>query len=338
MGNRATPSRSFNTVKHSNRDQRKKRREQERMVLLAIFATVALLLLTLAIFLVCSIVDVINDRTPPQNEGSNNGEQNDPPVGGVTYTQITKASTDVHTGELLVVNDQYAYQFPTTAVNLKVIYDNRLKYEDIYNTYMVGQTSWKLHTTALDAFNQMMYKYYELEEDGSICITSAYRTLQDQEALGSTVRPGYSDHHTGYCVAIKQKTESGNVSLDTSHWIYQNAHKYGFIVRYPEDKSDITGVTDYLHCFRYVGVAHATYIYENGICLEEYAEILKQDYAAGTHLQINAADGNRYEVYYVPAGTDELTTISVPQNYAYTVSGDNIGGFIVTVNLNAPNA
>ncbi len=79
-------TRSFNTVKNSHRDARKKRHQQERKVLLAIFSVVALILLTLAVFLVSSLVQVIvesisngNSTLPPDNS------QNDPVT--LTYEQ-----------------------------------------------------------------------------------------------------------------------------------------------------------------------------------------------------------------------------------------------------------
>ncbi len=340
MSKRTSPSKSFNTVKHSNREQRIKRRRRERLVLLSILAVGALLALTVLIFLIASIANTVASRphgTPAESTTQTNDDTTPSNQTPLLYTQITKMNSDVHTGVLQIVNNENKYQFPTTASDLKNIYDNRLKYNEVSNTYLVGETSWKLNATALDAFNQMLYRYYELEQDGSVCITSAYRTEADQAALGSSVSPGYSDHHTGYCVAIKQKTQTGNVALDSDHWIYENCHKYGFIVRYPESKSEETGVSDYTHCLRYVGVAHATYIAEHNLCMEEYITLLQEHYTS-EHLQINGADGKTYEVYYVAAGTDDLTKISVPSNYSYTISGDNIKGFIITVDLTAPIA
>jgi D-alanyl-D-alanine carboxypeptidase len=109
-------------------------------------------------------------------------------------------------------------------------------------------------------------------------------------------------------------------------------------VRYPAHKTDETGVSDYAYCFRYVGIPHATYISEKNICLEEYVELLKTNHSGSEHLKIEGADGKSYEVYYVAAGSGDLTTLSVPSNYAYTISGDNMGGFIVTVDLSTPKA
>ena len=112
------------------------------------------------------------------------------------------------------------------------------------------------------------------------------------------------------------------------------------MVRYPEGKESITGVSNYKHCFRYVGVAHATYMYQNNLCLEEYLDLLKNSYSsAATRLTISAADGFDYDVYYVAASDSEVTTIDVPtSDFAYTVSGDNRGGFIVTVKKPVPAA
>ena len=50
----------------------------------------------------------------------------------------------------------------------------------------------------------------------------------------------------------------------------QHCHEYGFIVRYPKDKEDVTGIIYEPWHFRYVGVEAATYIMENGLCLEEF--------------------------------------------------------------------
>lgn len=343
MGNRATPNnresknyRGFNTVKHSNRDQRRQRQQRSRIVLLSIFLVVIALLLTSLVFLVCSIVDTVKSNSPDTKDPNGGLPSNSgTPSQDVTYISVTQVNDAVYTGELLVVNNNYEYHFPTAVLGLKNIYDNRLKYNDVSNTYMVGDASWKLNSTALDAFNSMLYKYYELSEDGTTLITSAYRTYDDQKNLNSSVAAGYSDHHTGYCVSLKKQTTSGRTELESDHWIYQNCHKYGFIVRYPADKSDITGVRDYTYCLRYVGVAHATYIYEHDLCLEEYVELLKSTYTSANHLKITDANQKTYEVFYVPSA-GQVTTIQVPKNYKYTVSGDNIGGFIVTVYLNEP--
>lgn len=83
--------------------------------------------------------------------------------------------------------------------------------------------------------------------------------------------PGTSEHQLGIAVDINaDKTRSTNDEVYT--WLSKNAHDYGFILRYPIGKEDITGNECEPWHFRYVGIEHAQVIYENHFCLEEYLE------------------------------------------------------------------
>ncbi len=331
MGNRATPPRSFNTIRHTQTKERAQRRQMQRAVLLSIYAVAALILIFVLLLGVLSIANAIKDQRPEQTTTDPQGSQNSPAP--IIYQQITKTSADINSGVLLMVNQNHEYHFP--AITLVKMNDLRSKVNGT-NVYQLASTDYRLQADAFDAFDAMMLKYYELSEDNSVRVSSAYRTIEDQNALpGTTIDAGYSDHHTGYCVALRYADGS---ALESDHWIYENCHKYGFVIRYPDHKSEITGVDDYKHCLRYVGVAHATYMKKNDLCLEEYVELLKSSYSSGNHLLINATDGIAYEVYYVPASSGDLTTFHVPSNYSYTVSGDNYNGFIVTVKMVAPTA
>ena len=154
---------------------------------------------------------------------------------------------------------------------------------------------------------------------------------------------GHTDHNSGYCVSF----EANFLKMDSYDWVLENCAAYGFIQRFPPDKAEITGIGkdekvgyNYEDCFRYVGIPHATYMTENDLCLEEYIELLCDSYTFdGEHLLITGIDGNEYSVYYTAVSDDDLTTLNVPSNFSYTVSGDNRGdegGFIVTVNLSDP--
>ena len=332
MGNR--DNRSFNNIRHSNRDKRRQKHRQSRLVLLAMAAVVLLLALVLVIFAICSIVDAIRSR--PEKPGENPGPSS---TGQVVYTQATLANSQVNAGELVVVNAQHSY--PDNVAGLINIYDNRGKIDgsNLYQLTSTRETATftpLIHQTAFNAFEEMMREHYNIFNEGSVVITSAYRAYKHQSGLSSSIAAGYSDHHTGYTLALKCFENGAQTDLPLTHWLYSNCSKYGFIIRYPGDKEEITGVTDYAHCFRYVGVPHALYITQNGLCLEEYVEVL-HGYTADNPLRITDAGRNQnYLVYYVPLGSGDITTLQVPSNYNYTVSGDNVGGFIVTVNLSSP--
>ena len=85
--------------------------------------------------------------------------------------------------------------------------------------------------------------------------------------------PGTSEHQLGIAVDINADTTKSS-SDDVYNWLAENAHTYGFIKRYPSNKTDITGVINEPWHYRYVGKDAASKIYSQGICLEEYIDTL----------------------------------------------------------------
>ena len=87
--------------------------------------------------------------------------------------------------------------------------------------------------------------------------------------------PGTSEHQLGLAVDINEDT-SRSTSDEVYTWLANNAYKYGFINRYPADKTEITGVIYEPWHYRYVGREAAQEIYSQGIYLEEYIQGLEQ--------------------------------------------------------------
>lgn len=142
-----------------------------------------------------------------------------------------------------------------------------------------------------------------------LAIVSAYRSISYQEqvfndevilnmnqgmseaeatekAKETMTEPGHSEHHTGLAIDIVDEDWQNNYTktmLDAEYgdepgakWLAEHAREYGFIVRYPENKENITKITYEPWHFRYVGVEHATYIEEHGLTLEEYLDLFKE--------------------------------------------------------------
>ena len=86
--------------------------------------------------------------------------------------------------------------------------------------------------------------------------------------------PGTSEHQLGLALDLVDarhvKLDESQENTDAYKWLSKHCAEYGFIVRYPNGKTDITGIIYEPWHFRYVGVEAATYIMENGITLEEY--------------------------------------------------------------------
>ena len=106
------------------------------------------------------------------------------------------------------------------------------------------------------------------------------------QVLTYSAAPGTSEHQTGLCVDLFTDEMEGlwNYGSDTPNnpydkgfaeteafkWLQKHAHEYGFILRFPENKTDVTGYAYESWHYRYVGVEHATKIHKDGITLEEY--------------------------------------------------------------------
>lgn len=95
----------------------------------------------------------------------------------------------------------------------------------------------------------------------------------DTEAAGLAEEwvavPGTSEHQLGIAVDINADGVN-SAGYEVYEWLDQNAYQYGFILRFPPDKTEITGVSNEPWHYRYVGVEAATEIYNQGVCLEEY--------------------------------------------------------------------
>lgn len=118
--------------------------------------------------------------------------------------------------------------------------------------------------------------------DRQVELYANYVSRDGKEAADTySARPGYSEHQTGLAFDIGEVgneqffADEGFGTTAAGQWLEKNAHKYGFIMRYPEGKEDVTGYMHESWHFRYVGKDIAKDIYKNKSTLEEYLEIEK---------------------------------------------------------------
>ncbi|GGA84895.1 D-alanyl-D-alanine carboxypeptidase family protein [Ornithinibacillus halotolerans] len=127
---------------------------------------------------------------------------------------------------------------------------------------------------SLDLFAQSGFRSYERQD----VLFAAYVSNHGEEQANTfSAKPGESEHQSGLTMDVTSPqvnyalvTEFGET--EEGIWLQENAHKYGFIIRYPEGKEDITGYQYEPWHLRYVGIKAATEIMERGITLEEYLE------------------------------------------------------------------
>lgn len=98
-------------------------------------------------------------------------------------------------------------------------------------------------------------------------LSQGYSYKEAEElALLWVAKPGYSEHQLGLAVDI-----NGQI-YDVYTWLMENSYRYGFIFRYPGEKTELTGISQEVWHYRYVGVQAATEMYQQGLCLEEYLD------------------------------------------------------------------
>ena len=129
----------------------------------------------------------------------------------------------------------------------------------------------------------------------SVVLSSGYRSFETQtylynrkvsqygEAVAQTIvaKPGTSEHQTGLCCDITDRYyEMKDASLENTpmyRWMSEHCDEFGFIVRFPKGKEDVTGIIYEPWHFRYVGVEAATYIMEHDLTLEEFLALYRSE-------------------------------------------------------------
>lgn len=179
--------------------------------------------------------------------------------------------TDISKGTLMLVNKYHKLSpdyVPSNLVTVEAKYGRTLQ----------------MDKTAYEAFKRM---WQDATKKGlSINVRSPYRSYATQKSLYEryasvdgydeadtySARAGYSEHQTGLAVDVVARDDDlGNFeNTKEFEWMKENAHKYGFILRYPKGKEYLTGYMYESWHYRYVGVDVATDIYNKGITFEEY--------------------------------------------------------------------
>lgn len=178
--------------------------------------------------------------------------------------------------------------------NHKIPEDYTVELEEIENGYQIDiRIAGALKQMLEDARNEGLYPI----------ICSSYRTNEKQQKLynnkvseykrwGCTPEeaqeyasywvaiPGTGEHETGLAVDIVssdyQILNEKQEETEVQKWLIENSYKYGFTLRYPTNKKEITMINYEPWHYRYVGVDNATYMKEHNMCLEEYINYLNQ--------------------------------------------------------------
>lgn len=260
------------------------------------------------------------------------------------YGFVSYSKERIRRGPLMLVSDD----FPTEDAESGIVSVFEQK-----NEYLtVRDMEVYLMDEAMEALNRLAEDFHTETGHADLLVKEGYITKEAQKRLYEAdlqrtganssdlyAMPGCSEFESGYTFELslfvngvfQDFTGEGDYE-----WVLKHCAEYGFVQRYPEDKSEITHVSERPWVFRYVGTPHAWYMYKNKLCLEEYTDLLEMSPYEGEHGIINDQLGREYEVYYFSVDPDDPepeAVIPTPLDYRYTVSGNNKHGFYITVSL-----
>lgn len=216
--------------------------------------------------------------TSGENDSSNAGntEEMEPEVsiqGPETESEISGQRPEEEDWKLILVNrwnpipENYEITFTELQndhrVDSRIYPELQAMFDDARAQGILPMISSSYRTTEMQ--QQLMdEKIAEYQGQGYGC--------EDARALAEqwVAIPGTSEHQIGIAVDITTADWQRQDASIVWDWLNNNCYKYGFILRYPEDKTEITGVMGEPWHYRYVGKEAAREIYEMGVCLEEY--------------------------------------------------------------------
>lgn len=243
---------------------------------------------------------------------------------GVTSIQIKQ--DQIYSGSLILVNRDHPLH--TAGIAADIISVSNLPTSPL--GYSAASDDIKLSQQVLAKF-QTMVEAAQADDKYHFILTSGYRDKTKQAALFQemgadyALPPGFSEHNIGISIDIGSAFKKMEQASEAK-WLQRNSWNFGFILRYPTDKTEITGIQYEPWHFRYVGLPHSLIMEEKNWVLEEYIDYLQQNNSLKVQI-----GGIKYELHYHVY--EDGLTIEVPIDGRYEVSGDNMGGIIVTIEI-----
>ncbi|MFJ7971447.1 VanY-A/VanY-F/VanY-M family D-Ala-D-Ala carboxypeptidase [Psychrobacillus sp. NPDC096389] len=230
----------------------------------------------------------------------------------------------IYQGNLLLVNSEY----PVHPQSIKSDVIKLSAHKELTEGYGLLDSKIYLSESVAREFSEMI-SAAKKEGVHNFSITSGFRDFDEQSTLyremGSSyaLPAGYSEHNLGLSLDVGS-TQMKMADAPEGKWVEENAWKYGFILRYPKDKTDITGIQYEPWHIRYVGLPHSAIMKEKNFVLEEYIDYLKEEKTISVSI-----NGEKYTISYYPISGSKM--INVPDNSYFDISGNNMDGVIVTI-------
>lgn len=255
----------------------KKRRQKQRMLLLFSFEL-------LCIFCMLSFLfgKKIGEGKLKSDQTVTMSEQNLSYLSSMPLTEDKKLTNtmpdEIDNCDILLVNKENKlpenYEVELVTLEDGVHQAAKVAYEPLCNMLRAGRRE-GLVFEICSAYRSVERQQQLFDEDVNALIQSGYSYSRAYEEVSKeTMPPGYSEHATGLAFDIVsyeyQMLDEKQQNTAENKWLREHCAEYGFILRYPKEKEDITNISYESWHFRYVGVEAAKYIMNNHLTLEEY--------------------------------------------------------------------
>ena len=229
----------------------------------------------------------------------------------------------INDGQLLLINKEHPLKRNTILDDVVNVFE----YNDMDKAFGLIDANIELSIDLLEKFNEMIHAANK-EDDFQFLLTSGYRDWDAQQAMYQekgadyALPAGYSEHNFGLALDVGSQATTMYKAKE-AQWLAEKAWMHGFILRYPEDKTDITGISYEPWHLRYVGLPHSAVMHERNLVLEEYLSLLEEEKTIDY-----TVNDVTYNIQYY--SMKETKTITLPDDDYYQISGDNKNGVIVT--------
>ncbi|RED63225.1 D-alanyl-D-alanine carboxypeptidase family protein [Cohnella lupini] len=261
------------------------------------------------------------------------------PPAGKDYVSVSLEKDQLYDGPLVLVNRDHPVR--TLARNIVALPSGILQASNQEEPII------SLEATCLAQLSSLIRA---CRASTKIAVVSGYRSLASQKRLyenslrdngeafteSYVALPGASEHQTG--LAVDVGIYDGELDYIRPSFPDQGAAaifkrlaaKFGFIQRYSDNKTHLTGIAAELWHFRYVGSPHAELMEREGLCLEEYTDFVRQYAYGGKHLYIETNE-TLSEIYFAEASAPSVY-VPVPsaRGESWQLSGNNGDGYVVT--------
>lgn len=256
----------------------------------------------------------------------------------------------IHTGNLILVNQQYPYIEDTNAHFVPVLDTGfAASTKNSHHSSTIVQESTTTVLMNRRAVNLLNILMEEIHGWRHILPVSGWRSMQEQQKIWDdslfengleftqkfVAVPGHSEHQTGLAIDLGLKKQDIDfICPDFPYYgicqtFRSKAADFGFIERYPAGKESVTGIGHEPWHFRYVGIPHAAIMTDQHMTLEEYINFIKQ-YPYGKRPLRYRKNGQDIQVSYLKADPEKDTELGIYTEMPYSVSGNNVDGFIIT--------